>query len=294
MKIERVDIVRGSYDAYKALANHTPSLINDHTIYFIYNENKTEGALYMGNIPYIKIGGGQSNISIAFNEDTNTLGYYENDIWYPIVKISPGGQTGEANKIHIIDADELFNAGNVEDALKELQQLFQNNNIEITNLIDQKVDKVEGKGLSSNDFTTLEKQKLESLKLINPIQKTEEMTQQVGIDDNGQLWAMYNTNQDIFYSYEEAVEYASTNPLAYIGQSITVIDSVLDTVTVYVISNSNMELSPVGESSSIKDYNLIENKPKINGITLIGDKSSEDLNLDLASITNSDIEAILS
>lgn len=143
MKIERVDIVRGSYNAYKALANHTPSLINDHTIYFIYNENKTEGALYMGNIPYIKIGGGgQSNISIAFNEDTNTLGYYENDIWYPVVKISPGGQTGDANKIHIIDADELFNAGNVEDALKELQQLFQNNNIEITNLNDQKQDKI--------------------------------------------------------------------------------------------------------------------------------------------------------
>lgn len=160
-------------------------------------------------------------------------------------------------------------------------------------LLKNKVDKVEGKGLSSNDFTTLEKQKLESLKIINPIQKTEEMTQQVGIDGNGQLWATCNTNQNIFYSYEEAVEYASTNPLAYVGQSITVVDSVLDTVTVYVISNSNMELSSVGGSSSISDYNNIENKPKINGITLIGDKSSEDLNIDTVSMTNSDIEAIL-
>lgn len=97
----------------------------------------------------------------------------------------------------------------------------------------------------------------------------------------------------VFDSYEAATTYASTSTKAYIGQSITVVDNVNDIVTVYVISNSNMELSSVGGSSSISDYNSIENKPKINGITLIGDKSSEDLNIDTVSMTNSDIEAIL-
>lgn len=61
-------------------------------------------------------------------------------------------------------------------------------------LFDEKVDKVEGKGLSSNDFTTLEKQKLESLKLINPVKKTEGMIQQVGIDEEGKLWTRYGTS----------------------------------------------------------------------------------------------------
>lgn len=61
-------------------------------------------------------------------------------------------------------------------------------------LFDEKVDKIEGKGLSSNDFTTLEKQKLESLKIINPIQKTDEMVQQVGIDEEGKLWTKQSTS----------------------------------------------------------------------------------------------------
>lgn len=97
----------------------------------------------------------------------------------------------------------------------------------------------------------------------------------------------------VFDSYEAATTYASTSTKAYIGQSITVVDNVNDIVTVYVISNSNMELSSVGSSSNVYDYNNIENKPKINGVTLIGDKSSEDLNIDTVSMTNSDIEAIL-
>ena len=127
----------------------------------------------------------------------------------------------------------------------------------------------------------------------NPINKTDNMTTPVGVDSDGQLWTSSNINKNIFYSYEDAVEYATTSSQAYVGESVTVVDRNNNNVTVYVISNSNMELSSVGGSSSISDYNSIENKPKINGITLIGDKSSEDLNIDAVSMTNSDIEAIL-
>lgn len=96
----------------------------------------------------------------------------------------------------------------------------------------------------------------------------------------------------VFDSYEAATTYAQTSTKAYVGQSITVVDEANDIVTVYVISNSNMELSSVGGSASISDYDNIENKPKINGVTLVGNKTSEDLNINTVSMTNSDIEAI--
>lgn len=100
-------------------------------------------------------------------------------------------------------------------------------------------------------------------------------------------------DQLIVASYEEAVEYATTNPLAYIGQTITVVDHVNDTVAVYIIANSSMELSQIGGTSSVNDYNQMFNKPQINGVTLAGNKTAEDLDIDTNSMTNTDIEAIL-
>lgn len=41
-----------------------------------------------------------------------------------------------------------------------------------------------------------------------------------------------------------------------------------------------------------KDYNELDNKPSINGVTLIGDKSFPNLNL--LSLTNQEIEYLLS
>ena len=40
----------------------------------------------------------------------------------------------------------------------------------------------------------------------------------------------------------------------------------------------------------LSDYNLLSNKPSIEGVELIGDKTYEELNL--RSITNSDIESL--
>lgn len=111
-------------------------------------------------------------------------------------------------------------------------------------------------------------------------------------EDGNQIWANSESKNKIFYSYNEASEYAATDPSAYIGQSITVVDEENDMVTVYVISNSMMELSPVGGSSSISSYNELSNKPQINGVTLMGNKTAEDLDIDTAPLSNSDIEAI--
>lgn len=130
-------------------------------------------------------------------------------------------------------------------------------------VLDNKVTKEKNKGLSSNDFTDEYKVKL----------------------DNGATGIICN-------SYVEAVDYAQNNPLAYIGQTITVVDLEADSVTIYVIANSNMEIEQVGGSSTVGDYNNLQNKPKINGVTLAGNKTSEDLDMDTTSITNSDIEAL--
>lgn len=64
-----------------------------------------------------------------------------------------------------------------------------------------KVDKIDGKGLSTNDYTDADKNKLDSLQNytlpiasadvlggVKPIQKTEDMTQEVGSDSDGKLY----------------------------------------------------------------------------------------------------------
>ena len=47
----------------------------------------------------------------------------------------------------------------------------------------------------------------------------------------------------VFYSFSDAQEYASNNPLAYVGQVITVVDETNETSTVYVILDTSGTLS---------------------------------------------------
>ena len=80
----------------------------------------------------------------------------------------------------------------------------------INNSINNKVDKVAGKGLSTNDYTTADKNKLDSLENytlptasptvlggVSPVTKTDEMTQEVGVDGSGKLYSI-----DSSYSIE--------------------------------------------------------------------------------------------
>ena len=54
----------------------------------------------------------------------------------------------------------------------------------------------------------------------------------------------------VFYSLEEATTYATTSPLAYVGQIITVVDEASSVSTAYVINNASGELVKIGSNSS--------------------------------------------
>lgn len=49
------------------------------------------------------------------------------------------------------------------------------------------------------------------------------------------------------------------------------------------------------DTGQVGDYLGLENKPSINGVQLIGNKTNEELNIDdMNKITNSEIEAMMS
>lgn len=88
-----------------------------------------------------------------------------------------------------------------------------------------KVDKVSGKGLSTNDYTTNEKNKLAGIEAgadktpdlshyvtdsnYNPDSKTSAQTQPVGVDSNGKLWAAPGGST---ITVDDALSSTSTNP----------------------------------------------------------------------------------
>lgn len=53
----------------------------------------------------------------------------------------------------------------------------------------------------------------------------------------------------------------------------------------------DLEMNEVTETGGTKNYNDLNNKPKIEGVELIGDKTFEELNL--SSLTNTEIEDLL-
>ena len=57
---------------------------------------------------------------------------------------------------------------------------------------------------------------------------------------------------EVFYSYEEASSYASSNPIAYVGQTIKVVDEDSNTVASYVINDTSGTLKQlaVGDDTS--------------------------------------------
>lgn len=105
---------------------------------------------------------------------------------------------------------------------------------------------------------------------------------------NGRRWVGYYS--DVFYDLEEAKASAQLNPK--LGRSLTVLDTVQNTVTLYVVARDNGELSQVGSSEPL-DYNFLVNKPSINGVTLIGDTDSDNLGI-VEPLSNQDILNILS
>lgn len=60
-------------------------------------------------------------------------------------------------------------------------------------------------------------------------------------------------------------------------------------------TNINSNILPGQNFNGTKNYNKLENKPQINGVTLEGDKTSYELKLQdhMLSISNSEIENLL-
>ena len=51
---------------------------------------------------------------------------------------------------------------------------------------------------------------------------------------------------DIWYSYDELVTYATTNPIAYVGQRVAVVDEKNETAKAYIILNTKGDLKEIG------------------------------------------------
>lgn len=65
-----------------------------------------------------------------------------------------------------------------------------------------------------------------------------------------------------------------------------------DDIQVEMEQEQSLEVKMVeGVPVGIDDYEVLRNKPKVNGVELIGDKSNEDLNMH--SITNMELARIL-
>ncbi len=67
--------------------------------------------------------------------------------------------------------------------------------------------------------------------------------------------------------------------------------SVIDMQMVDINQVIDLEMNEVTETGGTKNYNDLNNKPKIEGVELIGDKTFEELNL--SSLTNTEIEDLL-
>lgn len=67
--------------------------------------------------------------------------------------------------------------------------------------------------------------------------------------------------------------------------------SVIDMQMVDIDQVIDLEINEVINNGGTKNYNDLNNKPKIEGVELIGDKTFEELNL--SSLTNTEIEDLL-
>lgn len=59
----------------------------------------------------------------------------------------------------------------------------------------------------------------------------------------------------VWYSYQEALEYAQSGATAYVGQIISVVDESSNTTNLYVIQNVDGDLKLVNYSGSSSDAN---------------------------------------
>lgn len=75
---------------------------------------------------------------------------------------------------------------------------------------------------------------------------------------------------EVFYSLLEAEEYSKSNPLAYVGQKISVVDEVSKTAVIYLILNEDGDLREIGTKVDNLGSGVISDADKILEITSDG------------------------
>ena len=106
--------------------------------------------------------------------------------------------------------------------------------------------------------------------------------------ERGQCFPLDAT--EIWYSLDEAIEYAKNDPTAYIGQTIKVIDQVNQTVVSYMIKNEAGDLIEVGAGSSIDTQNILHGVYQKNLANILEDYV---LNIDYAECLAFDTDEIV-
>lgn len=129
--------------------------------------------------------------------------------------------------------------------------------------LNKKVDKVDGKGLSSNDYTTAEKTKLNGIAAgaqVNVLEK---------VSVNGTEQTITNKGVDI-----TVPEVLNDLDDAWVG-TVTEYEAERDNIpddTVIIVTDDDGNGNPL-------NYAILANKPQINGVTLTGNKTADDLGL---------------
>ena len=67
-------------------------------------------------------------------------------------------------------------------------------------------------------------------------------------------------NSEIWYSYEEMLNYAQTNPVAYVGQILGLVNEADNTATAYIILNTDGEVKEVGKATVVDNTTIVINE----------------------------------
>jgi hypothetical protein len=67
-------------------------------------------------------------------------------------------------------------------------------------------------------------------------------------------------NSEIWYSYEEMLNYAQTNPVAYVGQILGLVNEADNTATAYIILNTDGEVKEVGKATVVDNATIVINE----------------------------------
>jgi hypothetical protein len=242
----------------------------------------TNGLIDLGNITAgeniginnITVNGSTSGVSINGNTANITIDIPELPTIATTLTANSTNNTVAGSKA-VVDyvssyvENQLINAGSHTHANKEL---LDNISTYISSQVSGKVDKIEGKGLSTNDFTTTEKTKLEVIEpsaqvnIINSITVNgKKLT-----PDPAKTIEIKNSNFELRGLSERSYNSLTDKPTIS-GQTITgEISGLISSVISDTVSISNdFSLSELKE----KSYNSLDNIPTISGKTITGEIS---------------------